>query len=132
MKTYVVQKSGRRSPIGSNEASKNEEVNLRSPDQPILYDADSPQLPVRAPARTSGKPYSSSQGGQKPAMDTTPPHFKGSLRSVNNQDSLRGVNPLADRSPYQNSMRSGQAASIERYTNLAFNYNKICESAGTD
>ena len=65
-------------------------------------------------------------------MDTSPTLFKASLRSLNHQDSLRGVNPLAERSPCQHSMRSGQAASIERYTNLAFNYNKICESAGAD
>jgi len=56
MKTYVIQKSGRQSPP-SHEASKNEEVNLRSPEQPVLYDADSPELPGRMPARTSAKPY---------------------------------------------------------------------------
>jgi hypothetical protein len=81
MKTYVVQKSGRQASARSDEASKNEEVNLRSPDIPTLFNADSPDIAVRA-ARTSGKPYMSV--GQKPVIDTTPPHYKGSLRSVNN------------------------------------------------
>jgi hypothetical protein len=129
MKTFVIQKSGNRSPP-SHLASKNEEVNLRSPEQPILYDADSPEVPGRMPARTSARPYMSH--GQKGVMDASPAIFKSSLRSLTNQDSLRGVNPLAERSPCQHSIRSGQAASIERYTNLAFNYNKICESNGTE